>query len=103
MPATNGADKRLSIAHQQSAVTNPAFAAHIGLGRPKGSLNRTTRKVRETVLRVFERMGGEKKFLEWSIRNPDEFYRYFMRLLPVEDRAQKPSVQIVLVKNADKV
>ena len=60
------------------------FVGKPGPGRPKGSVNKTTVSVKEALLKVYEKRGGDEAFLQWSRENPDEFYKLWGRLLPHE-------------------
>lgn len=46
-------------------------------GRPKGTPNKTTKLVRETIAEVFDLMqhNDETSLLTWASRNPDDFYK----------------------------
>lgn len=60
-------------------------------GRPKGVPNKTTTKMREALLQVYENIGGVDTMTAWAMeeRNKTEFYKIITKLIPVE------------VKNAD--
>lgn len=54
-----------------------------GAGRPKGSLNKTTRDAKETIWNVFERLGGEEALYEWAKENLSDFnLKMFLKLAP---------------------
>jgi hypothetical protein len=55
-----------------------------GMGRPKGSKNKSTAAVKTLLLAVNEKLGGEKAMLEWAKDNPTEFYKLLGRLIPQE-------------------
>lgn len=57
-----------------------------GNGRPKGSPNKITRTVRETVLAAFQELQEDPKvkITEWAKREPTEFYKIASRLIPTE-------------------
>lgn len=60
-------------------------------GREAGAQNKFTGTVKETILRVFEELGGEKGLLEWvqkSASNKRMFYSAFMKMLPREVHLQ---------------
>lgn len=63
--------------------------AKIG-GRPKGTPNKITRTVRETVLAVFTDLQADPKanLKAWAKEEPTEFYRIASKLIPTEVQAQ---------------
>lgn len=68
------------------------------LGRPKGSLNKTTRAVKETFEKVFDAIqdDGLANLESWAKENPDKFYPLAAKLIPAEITGQ---IQIVPVLN----
>lgn len=56
-------------------------------GRPKGSPNKTTAKVKEAMELAFEGIGGVPALIEWAEDNKTEFYKLFAKLLPVQVEA----------------
>ena len=53
-------------------------------GRKKGTPNKLTVSARAAFQAAFDGLGGAKKLQEWAEKNPDEFYRLYARLIPVE-------------------
>jgi hypothetical protein len=53
-------------------------------GRPKGTLNKTTKSAREAFQLAFEGIGGYKTLQAWAIANSTEFFKLYARLIPVE-------------------
>lgn len=53
-------------------------------GRKKGTPNRVSTSVKESLKSVYERLGGDDAMLEWAAQNPDEFYRHWIKMLPTE-------------------
>lgn len=56
-------------------------------GRPKGTPNKFPSTVKETVLRVFNKLqeeGGEASLDKWAEKEPTEFYRMAAKLIPTE-------------------
>ena len=53
-------------------------------GRKKGTPNKTTQSVKESLKYVYDRMGGDEAFFEWGSKNPEEFYRHWIKMLPTE-------------------
>lgn len=55
-------------------------------GRKKGTPNKNSLTVKESLKNVYERLGGDDAMLEWAAENPDEFYRHWIKMLPTEVR-----------------
>ena len=53
-------------------------------GRQKGTPNKTTAKVKEAMKLAFEGIGGVPALIEWAEDNQTEFYKLFVKLLPVQ-------------------
>ena len=53
-------------------------------GRQKGTPNKTTAKVKEAMELAFEGIGGVPALVEWAEDNQTEFYKLFVKLLPVQ-------------------
>lgn len=64
-----------------------AFEPKRQVGRPKGTPNKTTTRVKAALERAFDGVGGMDAFIEWARANPGDFYRLWARLLPVDLRA----------------
>jgi len=73
-------------------------------GRQKGSQNKITTNVKESLKYVYARLGGDEAMFEWARENPEEFYRHWIKMLPTEvkqdvtssDGTLKPiSIQVV--------
>ena len=63
-----------------------------GIGRPKGSRNRSTIMVKEAIEAVYDDLqagagGDHAHFRAWADGNPTEFYRLFARLIPYQVNA----------------
>ena len=56
-------------------------------GRQKGTPNKTTAKVTEAMELAFEGIGGVPALIEWAEDNQTEFYKLFVKLLPVQVEA----------------
>lgn len=59
-------------------------------GRPKGTPNKLSKSVRETVLEVFNKLqaeGGPAALENWAEQEPTEFYRIAAKLIPTEVKA----------------
>lgn len=55
-------------------------------GRQKGSVNKLTRTVRETVLAAFNELQTDPKanIIDWAKKNPKDFYLIASKLIPAE-------------------
>lgn len=53
-------------------------------GRPKGSVNKISRLVKENILAVFDGIGGTQAMINWARRNKTEFYKLYARLVPTQ-------------------
>ena len=80
-----------------TAATEGVLAAKAsepkGVGRPKGSRNRSTVLIKEAITAVYadlqESAGGDHAhFRGWAEAHPTEFYRMCLRLLPLQVDAQ---------------
>jgi len=60
-----------------------------GKGRPKGSPNKTTVKVKEVFEMAFEELGGVEALVTWARGEPTEFYKQYAKLLPVQITGDK--------------
>lgn len=65
-------------------------------GKPKGTPNKLTRTVKETVLAVFNDLQADPKanLLSWGKGNPTEFYKIAAKLIPTEVNATVKDVTI---------
>ena len=60
-----------------------------GAGRPKGATNKIPKQVKENIVAVFDELGGLDGMVEWARSDPKnqtEFYRFYSRLAPIEQR-----------------
>jgi hypothetical protein len=53
-------------------------------GRQKGSLNKTTGKVKEALHLAFDGIGGVEQLKKWAKENPTEFYKIWSKMIPQE-------------------
>jgi hypothetical protein len=58
-----------------------------GMGRPKGSVNKTTAAAKEALSLAFEGIGGVQRLTAWAEEQPTEFYKLWIKLLPAEVKA----------------
>ena len=75
-------------------------------GRQKGSENKLTKTVKETVLAVFHEMQDDPKvnLLEFGKKYPKDFYAIAAKLIPTEVKAQVEvsGVKSILIEPASK-
>lgn len=64
-------------------------------GRQKGSLNKTTKAFRESVLNTFGTIGGDEAFANWARENQTEFYKLCGKLIP-QEVAAAPGTAVTL-------
>lgn len=69
-------------------------------GRQKGSINKTSQSVKESILEVFEQIGGSTNFSKWAKKEETEFYKIFARLIP-QDQNLTGNITININKNVD--
>lgn len=73
-------------------MTNPKIGSNrgnAGKGRPKGSQNKSTVKVKEAFEAAFEALGGVDALVTWGATEKSEFYKLYSRLLPVQITGDK--------------
>lgn len=65
-------------------------------GKPKGTPNKLTRTVKETVLAVFNDLQADPKanLFSWGKENPTDFYKIAAKLIPTEVNATVKDVTI---------
>lgn len=51
-------------------------------GRKKGSKNKMSADVRQSVLDTYAAIGGDKFFAEWAKQKPSDFFQIYAKLLP---------------------
>lgn len=72
-------------------------------GRQKGTPNKATRDIRQAILNVYERMGGEDALLVWATANTDTFYTAFLTKMvprPVEVGGPEGGPVEVIIRSA---
>lgn len=72
-----------------------------GSGRKKGSQNKLTRTVKETVLAAFNELQDDPKanIVAWGKRNPKDFYAVAAKLIPTEITGQIEQTVIKVVRD----
>jgi hypothetical protein len=53
-------------------------------GRKKGTPNKSTASVKAALLECFEGWGGVASLLKWAKKNPTEFVKAWVKMLPAE-------------------
>lgn len=57
-------------------------------GRQKGTPNKATAEVKQSLLDAFEKLGGVDGLVRWGIDNPTEFYKLWVKVMPVQQTEQ---------------
>lgn len=55
-------------------------------GKKPGTLNKSTRAVKEALEECFDRLGGVAAMEQWARREPTEFFKLLAKLLPRDIR-----------------
>lgn len=53
-----------------------------GAGRKPGSKNKFTLALKEDLIATAQNLGGVEAMTQWAKKNPTEFYKLYIRLLP---------------------
>ena len=53
-------------------------------GRKAGTPNKVSASVRTAFQQAFEAIGGVESFSKWAAANPDNFYKLYARMLPLQ-------------------
>ncbi|MDE1828613.1 MAG: hypothetical protein KGH65_05635 [Candidatus Micrarchaeota archaeon] len=53
-------------------------------GKPKGATNKMTRSAKEAFQIAFDELGGAAGLVKWAKTNPEDFYKLYARLIPVD-------------------
>ena len=53
-------------------------------GRKKGSKNKLPMSVKQSLIRAYSEMGGDEALAAWGRRNPTEFYKIWVKLMPTQ-------------------
>ena len=57
-------------------------------GRPKGSRNQITMTVKRAIEAAFEGIGGVENLTAWAREHPTDFFKLYVKLLPIDVRAE---------------
>jgi hypothetical protein len=69
---------------QYFAGSTNANLTHAGLGRKRGSYNKTHAIVRWGLTEAYRQLGGVDGLVKWGRTHPTEFYQLLGRLIPAE-------------------
>jgi hypothetical protein len=58
-----------------------------GKGRPKGSVNKTTKSVREAIEAAFQGVGGAEYLMQQAQQNPQAFMTLLGKIIPAQVQA----------------
>ena len=58
-----------------------------GKGRPKGSVNKTTKSVREAIEAAFQGVGGAEYLMQQAQQNPQSFMTLLGKIIPAQVQA----------------
>ena len=47
-----------------------------------------TMTVKQSIALTFEKLGGVNGYAKWAAKNPDKFYEHWIKILPVEIKAE---------------
>lgn len=83
---------------RRDPITGMALPPLKSPGRPKGSVNKVSKTMKEAFKEAFEQLGGVPKLVEWAERNPDKFYTLVARLLPVDITSNEQAITPTIVK-----
>lgn len=67
-----------------------------GPGRPKGSLNRENKQLREMILEALEKKGGPKYLAEQAESHPAAFLSLLGKVLPLQVQGDPDSPVVVV-------
>ncbi len=76
-------------------MARPKGSPKLG-GRKKGTPNKLAKTTRESILNVFDKMGGEDAMLAWAQDNPNDYYTKLLKAtLPTTHAGSKdePPIQ----------
>jgi hypothetical protein len=83
---------------RRDPITGMALPPLKSPGRPKGSVNKVSKTMKEAFKEAFDQLGGVPKLVEWAERNPDKFYTLVARLLPVDITSNDEAITPTVVK-----
>ena len=93
--ATSGDDSK------KQASTAKRLPPNAGKGRKRGSLNKTTRTLKEALLASFNTLGGEKWLIRLAESDPKAYVGLLGRIIPSEINGQVRAISENLVVYID--
>ena len=78
------AEKKSKPISRRGGARPNSGGARPGAGRKPGVPNKMSKTVKENIIAVFENAGGLRFMETWALKNPNEFFRLYGRLLPLE-------------------
>jgi hypothetical protein len=69
---------------KNAKVTQPAFEAQKGKGRPKGAVNKNTKALKDMILGALDGAGGEAYLKRQAEENPGPFLTLVGKVLPLQ-------------------
>lgn len=80
-------------------------AKGLSIGRPKGATNKLTSKIRNSLIKVYDELGGDEGMKQWAEKNPAKFYELYIKTAPKEKEgaAGAGNVTVVLPGNMQPV
>ena len=70
-----------------------AIGRKTGGGSRKGIPNRTTVVAKQAFQDAFDQIGGVQRLVTWAKANPDDFFKLYARLIPVEQTGPNGGAQ----------
>ena len=67
-------------------------------GRKKGTPNKLSLTIKESVLEVFATLGGVDAMADWARANPSEYYKIAARLIPTEQQITGAGGRALLIR-----
>ena len=55
--------------------------------KQKGAVTKITKSVKESILAVYDKIGGDEGFSNWANEEKTEFYKIYSRLVPLDVKA----------------
>lgn len=63
-------------------------AQHKGGAAKTKKVRKRTLAVKDSIVLVFEKLGGVKGYARWAAKNPDKFYEHYIKVLPIQVKAE---------------
>lgn len=63
-------------------VTNRAKPPRAGMGRPKGSLNKTTQTAKDAIATAADALGGSDRLVAWAKEDPKNEHAFWATIYP---------------------